>query len=132
MEDAYHRVYAHQVRFPEQLKDRYNISSEALSSILHPYSIQTLGMEKLNATFGVTQPAQYMVSLANHYSWPKGCAIAGIGSGNLVEIGVDEDIRMDLGELEERLSACLARQQAVFCVVAVCGELVFSRYPDTR
>ncbi|VDB83367.1 unnamed protein product [Peniophora sp. CBMAI 1063] len=109
------------VEIPEQLFKRYSISSDALSNILRPFSIQTIGMDKLNAAFGITRPAQYMVSLANHYSWPKGCAITGIGSKNLIEIGVNEDIRMDIEELKKQLNTCLETQQAVFCVVAVCG-----------
>jgi glutamate/tyrosine decarboxylase-like PLP-dependent enzyme len=61
------------------------------------------------------------VSIANHYSWPKGCAIVGIGSDNLVQIGVDLDIRMDVSILKNELENCLRDKRAVFCVVAVCG-----------
>ncbi|KAK7438594.1 hypothetical protein VKT23_017929 [Stygiomarasmius scandens] len=106
---------------PKRLYDNYGISSDALSDVLRPFSIQTLGMEELNKRFKIEQHAKYMVSIANHYSWPKGCAIAGIGRENLIEIGVDLDIRMDTDKLEKQLESCLENKQAVFCVVAVCG-----------
>lgn len=107
---------------PDQLFKEYNISSDALSNALEPHSIQTLGMEELNKRFGITSPGQYMVSIANHYSWPKGCAITGIGKDNLKQIGVDQDIRMDIDELESALNDCVTHKQHVFCVVVVCGE----------
>ncbi|KAK7013211.1 pyridoxal phosphate-dependent transferase [Favolaschia claudopus] len=106
---------------PLCLYEQYGISSDALSAALQPFSIQTIGMEELNRRFDISQPAQYMVSVSNHYSWPKGCAIVGIGKENLVEIGVDLDIHMDITHLKTKLEECLARKQAVFCVVAVCG-----------
>ncbi|VDB87312.1 unnamed protein product [Peniophora sp. CBMAI 1063] len=108
-------------RIPGQLYERYNISSEALSDIVRPFSIHTLGMERLDAEFGITKPPVYFVSVANRHSWSKGCAITGSGSGNLIELGVDGDMRMDVNELKGRLDTCLRKQQAVFCVVAVCG-----------
>lgn len=107
---------------PDRLFTEYNISSAALSTVLKPFSIQTLGMEKLNKEFEITEPGKYMVSIANHYSWPKGCALTGIGAENIVQIGVDRDIRMKIDELETELHSCLARNQPVFCVVVVCGE----------
>ncbi|THU76237.1 PLP-dependent transferase [Dendrothele bispora CBS 962.96] len=106
---------------PRRLYYGYGIPSDALSDILRPFSIQTLGMEELNKLFDIKQHAKYMVSIANHYSWPKGCAIAGIGSENLIEIGVDLNVRMDIKKLEKQLRDCLNNKQAVFSVVVVCG-----------
>lgn len=48
-------------------------------------------------------------------------AIAGIGSGNLTEIKVDNDARIDLHELEQNLKHCAENKVAVYAVVAIIG-----------
>ncbi|THH16889.1 hypothetical protein EW146_g3821 [Bondarzewia mesenterica] len=106
---------------PTRLSNDYNISSDALGKCLEQYSIQTVGKQKLDADFNITKPAQYMISVANHYSWPKACAVTGIGSENLVTIGVDYNARMDPTILENKLKDLCEAKQAVYCVVLIEG-----------
>lgn len=49
-------------------------------------------------------------------------AIAGIGSGNITEIKVDNDAHIDLEELEHKLEDCAKNQVAVYAVVAIIGS----------
>lgn len=49
-------------------------------------------------------------------------AIAGIGSGNITEIKVDNDAHVDLKELEQKLKECARDKVAVYAVVAIIGS----------
>lgn len=106
---------------PERLFRHIGISSDALSNILEPFSVQTVGKAFLDVKFGITLPMQYCVSRANHYSWPKGCAITGIGRDNLITVDVTYNARMNTTVLEDLLNERLGREQAVYCVVAIMG-----------
>ncbi|KAK7051048.1 hypothetical protein VNI00_005160 [Paramarasmius palmivorus] len=106
---------------PERLFAQYDISSDFLSKTLEPYSIQTVGKAKLDADFGITEPIQYFISAANHYSWPKGCAITGIGRDNIINVDVTYEAKMNTDELERLLNERLEDKKAVYCVVAVVG-----------
>jgi len=106
---------------PRRLSKEYGISPEALAKQLEKFSIQSVGKEQLDAEFDIEKPPQYMVSVANNYSWPKASAITGIGRDNLVTIGVDNYARMDVGLLKNRLERNLHEKQAVYCVVAIAG-----------
>ena len=106
---------------PTRLSKEYGISSDVLSKQLEKFSIQSVAKEQLDADFNITKPAQYMISVANNYSWPKASAITGIGRNNLITIGVDNDARMDMGLLKNRLERNLNEKQAVYCVVMIAG-----------
>lgn len=49
-------------------------------------------------------------------------AIAGLGSGNLLEVDVDDDAHIDLAQLEEKLNECLNDQIPVYAVVGIIGS----------
>ncbi|RPA91788.1 PLP-dependent transferase [Choiromyces venosus 120613-1] len=106
---------------PEKLQMQYSVSSKYLEDALRPYSIQTVGKTALENKFGVSHTPQYMASSTKHYSWPKSGALTGIGSDNIVNVGVDIDARLDTENLEALLEESLLRQQAVYAVVAVIG-----------
>ena len=59
---------------------------------------------------------------SRHYSWPKGAALLGLGSSNLISIPVDLDARMDMDQLREALDRCLDNKVPVIQVVAVAGS----------
>jgi hypothetical protein len=108
---------------PTRLSEEYGISPNALAKLLEKFSIQSVGKEQLDADFMITKPAQYMISVANNYSWPKASAITGIGRDNLITIRVDNDARMDMGLLKSRLERNLKNKQAVYCVVMIAGMI---------
>lgn len=49
-------------------------------------------------------------------------AIAGLGSGNLLEVDVDNDAHIDIAQLEEKLNDCLEKGIPVYAVVAIIGS----------
>ncbi|KAK7051050.1 hypothetical protein VNI00_005162 [Paramarasmius palmivorus] len=106
---------------PERLFAQYDISSDYLSKVLEPFSIQTVGKAKLDEDFGIKDPVQYFISAANHYSWPKGCAITGIGRDNLINVDVTYEAKIDTEKLEALLNKRLEEKKAVYCVVAIVG-----------
>ncbi|KAF7591349.1 hypothetical protein BBP40_001627 [Aspergillus hancockii] len=107
---------------PDNLRKWFGITSDFLTKALKDFNIQTTGRGPLEKKFGIDQPIQYFLGKTRHYSWPKGTAIAGIGDGNITEIDVDLDARVDIGLLTEKLMACAKKHQAVYAVVAIMGS----------
>ncbi|CAF3488065.1 unnamed protein product [Fusarium graminearum] len=107
---------------PDQLNKQFGITSKFLESALNEFNIQTIGREVLEREFKVKEPIKYFVSKTRHYSWPKGVAIAGLGSGNVVGVDVNNSAQMDIKLLEEHLHKCVETKTAVFAVVAIIGS----------
>ncbi|KAI1630536.1 pyridoxal-dependent decarboxylase domain protein [Biscogniauxia mediterranea] len=107
---------------PDRLLQEHGISNDFLTKVMNNFTIQSTGKDTLEKEFNITKPCQYMIANTRHYSWPKGGALCGLGSDNIVGIPVDYDARLDLAKLEERLEQCLQNQQAVLAVVAIIGS----------
>jgi aromatic-L-amino-acid decarboxylase len=56
-----------------------------------------------------------------HSSIEKGVKIAGLGKNNLVKVPVDENFRMDVSELENRINEDIKNGLIPLCVVAALG-----------
>ncbi|KAL4967037.1 pyridoxal phosphate-dependent decarboxylase family protein [Aspergillus stella-maris] len=110
------------LNLPKMLYDRFGVSPTFIEKALTPYNIQTTGKDYLEQAFQVKKPCRYLLTNTRHYSWPKGGAIAGIGSVNMVGVQVDEEARADLVDLVSKLDQCLREEIAVFAVVAVIGS----------
>ncbi|KAL8801326.1 MAG: hypothetical protein Q9182_004532 [Xanthomendoza sp. 2 TL-2023] len=110
------------LEIPERLAIEYGISSTFLQETMQKYGIQSVGLGPLERQFNIDKPIQYMLSSTRHYSWPKGGAIAGIGSENVVGIAPDIEARLDLHELDKQLQASLEKEQAVYAVVSMVGS----------
>ncbi|KAI9155623.1 L-tyrosine decarboxylase [Paramyrothecium foliicola] len=110
---------------PDRLYEEHargvGISNEFLSEVLKKHTIQSTGKDCLERIY-MEKPAQYMVATTRHYSWPKGAAIAGIGSDNVIGIPVDNGARIDINALEKRLEDNLKAKQPIFAVVAIVGS----------
>ncbi|KAL4924073.1 uncharacterized protein BDV17DRAFT_295795 [Aspergillus undulatus] len=107
---------------PKMLYDRYGVSPTFIEQALDKYNIQTTSKGKLEEAFGIKKPCRYLLTNTRHYSWPKGGAVAGIGSENMVGVQVDAEARVDLVDLVSKLEQCLREEQAVYAVVAVVGS----------
>ncbi|KAG9121292.1 hypothetical protein FRC07_002791 [Ceratobasidium sp. 392] len=107
---------------PERLENEFSISSTFLTNTMNKYLIQSLGKDVLEKKFGISQPTRYFVGSTKHYSWPKGAALTGIGSDNLIDVPVDTNARMDCSALDELLKDCLDNKRAVYAVVAIMGS----------
>ncbi|KAI1821208.1 pyridoxal-dependent decarboxylase domain-containing protein [Xylaria intraflava] len=106
---------------PDILLHDHGISNAFLSDVLNKFTIQSTGKDVLERAFGI-KPCQYMLATTRHYSWPKGAAIAGIGSDNVIGVPVDVGARVDLVELEKMLRQSLKDEQPVLAVVAIIGS----------
>ncbi|KAJ4485314.1 pyridoxal phosphate-dependent transferase [Lentinula aciculospora] len=114
---------------PTRLNEEYGITAQFLQDALKPYLAQTVGKERLEREFNV-EPMTYFASATMHYSWPKGAAITGIGSENVIPVKVDDSARMDPNDLRRLLHECLnlkdaqgnAAPRAVYAVVAIIGS----------
>jgi glutamate/tyrosine decarboxylase-like PLP-dependent enzyme len=101
--------------YPTQIQTQFGIDTATLATVLQDYSIQNLG-------FASFTPGVVIVPGSRHYSWPKGAALLGIGSSNLISVPVDLDARMDVTQLREALDRCLGNKVPVIQVVAVAGS----------
>ncbi|KAF8473804.1 pyridoxal phosphate-dependent transferase [Kalaharituber pfeilii] len=113
--------------FPSQLFIQYGITKTFLESALSPYLIQTLGKDYLEKYFQISKPGKIFVPSTKHYSWPKGAAIVGIGSQNIITVPVDNRARMDAEQLDKKLAECIlpekeSERTPVYTVVAVMGS----------
>ncbi|KAJ2990730.1 hypothetical protein NUW58_g2807 [Xylaria curta] len=106
---------------PDRLYQEHGISNDYLSGVMNKFTIQSTGKDMLERAFDV-KPCQYMLATTRHYSWPKGAAISGLGSDNVIGIPVDLGARVDLEELEKRLRKSLQDKQPVLAVVAIMGS----------
>ncbi len=70
---------------------------------------------------GVPPNLRVYCSKETHSSIEKGVAVCGIGTKNLVKIGVDQQMRMDPSELEERIKEDLDAGLKPCAVVAAIG-----------
>ncbi|KAK1640741.1 pyridoxal-dependent decarboxylase domain protein [Colletotrichum phormii] len=107
---------------PDRLYQEHGVSNAFLSDVMKKFTIQSTGKDELEREFGLDLPGQYMLSNTRHYSWPKGAAISGLGSDNVIGIPVDAGARLDLGLLENKLQESLDKEQPVYAVVAIIGS----------
>ncbi|KAI1110545.1 pyridoxal-dependent decarboxylase domain-containing protein [Nemania sp. NC0429] len=106
---------------PDRLYQEHGISNDFLSTVMNKFTIQSTGKDVLERKFDI-KPCQYMLATTRHYSWPKGAAIAGLGSDNVIGIPVDMGARVDLKELEKMLRQSLNDEQPVLAVVGIIGS----------
>ncbi|KAL4767519.1 pyridoxal-dependent decarboxylase conserved domain protein [Aspergillus nidulans var. acristatus] len=107
---------------PKMLHDQYGVSPTFIEHALDKYNIQTTSKDKLEDAFQIRKPSRYLLTNTRHYSWPKGGAVAGIGSENMFGVQVDAEARVDLVDLVCKLEQCLREERAVYAVVAVIGS----------
>lgn len=95
-----------------------------------------LGMNRyLRTLSGDCRLPVMIVPSTMHYSWPKSAALLGMGSGpalshktgkieegRLLTVGVDQDGRMEMAELERSLRFCLDNRIPVALTVGVVGS----------
>jgi len=107
----------------QRMETVYEISPDAITKALDPYTIQSLGFDEFNKRYlkDIPQPV-LMGPSTKHYSWPKNAAVLGIGKNNFLNINVDEDARMDIDHLCLQLDKCLVAKQPILMVVVVLGS----------
>ncbi|KAF8658188.1 hypothetical protein AX16_002110 [Volvariella volvacea WC 439] len=106
---------------PDRIIKDHGIDRAVLNEALEKYLIQSVGMRDLLNRWGIMKEPVLLVPSTKHYSWPKGAAIAGIGSKNVIDIPVNIYARMDIDKLRAQLDQCLKGKRPVYTVVAVIG-----------
>ncbi|MDI9637885.1 pyridoxal-dependent decarboxylase [Geitlerinema splendidum] len=105
------------------------MSFSELYALLSKYSIQEIGLlgvyELLNDGILIDKRVRspvVLTSTTRHYSFPKALSLLGLGEGNLIDIPVDENARIDLGVLETKLRECILKRRPVIAVAAIIGS----------
>ncbi len=66
-----------------------------------------------------------LVPVTAHYSWRKAAKVLGFGTGQLLEVPVDNHMRMSVAALKQQLAECARQKIPVLAVVAVLGTTEF-------
>lgn len=81
------------------------------------------GLYKENTTKGIATRDPLVILPANkHYSLPKICNDLGIGEANILYIGVDDKMRMDMKDLEDKLSQVNPEEKKILAAISVFGS----------
>ena len=104
-----------------RLATESNMDIKMVSNLVKKYNIETLGIGTFFANNNIKKTPVVLSPASNHYSWPKGMTLLGMGDSNLVPVAVDETGRQNLESLRECLSTCLQNKQPVIAVVSVMG-----------
>lgn len=105
------------------------ISFAELYRLLSKYSIQEMGLlgvyellnERVSPTERVKSPV-VLISGTRHYSFPKAVSLLGLGQGNLIDIPVDENARIDMISLTKKLDQCISERRPIIAVAAIIGS----------
>ncbi|KAH9946461.1 pyridoxal-dependent decarboxylase domain protein [Amylocystis lapponica] len=106
---------------PARLTAQFGVSPTFVQDAMTEYDVQTVGKQSVEVKYGVKEPRGF-VARTKHYSWPKGAALTGIGSANLLALPVDLDARLSVPALRGALRECHDAQRPVYVVVAIIGS----------
>ncbi len=84
---------------------------------------QLLSQTRLDGITGMARLKAF-VSKDSHYSYDNAANLLGIGTSNLVKVGVDKHGRMIPEELDAAINECLQQGELPFFVGATCGTTV--------
>jgi len=99
-----------------------DVSNDDLNEMLKPYLVQEVGLLSFyQKNIKSTSTPVVIGPSSAHYSWPKACAITGVGSQGFIHVPLDNYARMNMEELDAILQNCLEKQIPVLSVVAVIG-----------
>ncbi|KAF7436135.1 hypothetical protein PC9H_002961 [Pleurotus ostreatus] len=106
---------------PTRLRNEFGVSKEVLDSEVDPHTCQSLGMFQLAKRWNMDRLPKLLIASSRHYSWPKSAAFAGIGSKNIINVDVDNDVKMSISHLRTILEECLESKQPIYAIVATIG-----------
>lgn len=109
---------------PDDICDQCSLDIRTVSSAIAKYTVQNIGYTTLLKTYlpSLDNVPIALCTATRHYSWPKGAAIVGLGSSNMISIKVDNRARMDIDDLEQWLQKCLTDKIPLFNVVVIIGS----------
>ena len=98
---------------------------QKLREAISAQRLEHKGLIDFYRTHDEVKPPLLLVPKTAHYSWKKSMKVLNLGTSQLLAIEVDENMRMDMGDLEETLEQCLDDQQPVLALVGVLGNTEF-------
>ncbi|WP_416829246.1 tyrosine decarboxylase [Ectobacillus polymachus] len=113
---------------PEFVKDKsewqlLNMSTEEILNLLDqiPEKIDEIKAHSARSGQHLQELGKWLIPQTKHYSWLKAADIIGIGLDGVEAIDVDNNYRMDIGKLEEKIRALAAEKKPILGVVGVIG-----------
>ncbi len=112
------------LEIPDNLSKQFGIDVTILGDAIANYTVQNLGYTDILRKYlpSISSSPVSLCTATRHYSWPKGAAIAGVGSANMISVKVDVRARMDIEHLEELLENCLTQKIPLLNVVVIIGS----------
>ncbi len=87
--------------------------------------LEALGMAGFFREHDEVPPPVILVPVSAHYSWQKAAKVLGLGTRNLLEVGIDNHVRVDTQQLDARLSDLERARVPVLAVVGMLGSTEF-------
>ncbi|KAI5818181.1 pyridoxal-dependent decarboxylase domain protein [Pyronema omphalodes] len=106
---------------PQRIYEQFGVSPAILQKAMDKHGVQSVGQAVLQKQYDVP-PMKVLITSTNHYSWPKACALTGIGSENMISIPINDDASMDTVILEQTLKECYDKRQPVYAVIGIVGS----------
>ncbi|MCC3688868.1 tyrosine decarboxylase [Bacillus cereus] len=100
-----------------------NMSTENILDILEkiPEKMDEIKAHSARSGQHLQQLGKWLIPQTKHYSWLKAADIIGIGLDCLEAIDVDNNYRMDINKLEEKIQELVAKEIPILGVVGVIG-----------
>ena len=109
---------------PDRFVEEFGVDRDAVTSAIVAHSLQQVGIENFASKYlsDLEQWPVFLVTGTKHYSWPKAAGVLGIGASSLVNIPVDIEGRMDVGELEKLIEDYYSKRIPIYTVITVVGS----------
>jgi glutamate/tyrosine decarboxylase-like PLP-dependent enzyme len=105
-------------RFDEQTFD-------AFGEMIAERRFETMGLVEFFRAHPDLEPPRVLVPTTAHYSWEKCMKVLGLGTQHLVEVPVDQNMRMDVDGLRAALDRCEDAGVPVLATIGVLGNTEF-------
>ncbi|EGO26004.1 hypothetical protein SERLADRAFT_448895 [Serpula lacrymans var. lacrymans S7.9] len=100
----------------------FGISPEYAENAVHPYLVQQIGENELEAKVKMSKSPVVLLRATNLPSWQISCYVTGIDmNDHLRKIKVDDDARLDTSDLKAKLDQCQRDCQSVYAVITIVG-----------
>lgn len=98
---------------------------QELAEAIEANRLETLGWVEFFNRYSGLKPPVLLVPKTAHYSWPKAMKLLGLGTGSLVRVEVDENMRMSMPDLRAELDRLAQEERPVLAAVAILGTTEF-------
>jgi glutamate/tyrosine decarboxylase-like PLP-dependent enzyme len=101
------------------------VGLEAFAASIKDRRFESLGAVEFFRAHPDLEPPRVLVPSTAHYSWEKSMKVLGLGTKHLVEVPVDENMRMDIDGLRTELDRCEQDGVPVLATIGVLGNTEF-------